>query len=86
MIFNVGNQTSTAIPLSGDAVPVQGSLNASGTLLYVAAADGLVHVLDTQNGGDVQQISFPSDITTLQAGLCLGTTVPCNPDLIAVKP
>jgi hypothetical protein len=86
MIFNVGNQTSTAIPLSGDAIPVQGSLNASGTLLYVAAADGLVHVLDTQNGGDVQQISFPSDVTTLQAGLCLGTTVPCNPDLIAVKP
>jgi hypothetical protein len=86
LVFNVGNQTSSAIPLSGDAIPIQGSLTADGNQLYVAAADGQVHVLNTQTGGDIQQISFPTDATTLQAGLCVGTTFTCNPDLIAVKP
>ena len=86
MVFNVINQTSSAIPLSGDAIPIQASLTADGSRLYIAAADGQVHVLDTQNGTDIQQISFPTDATTLQAGLCVGTTFTCNPDLIAVKP
>jgi hypothetical protein len=86
LVFNVSNQTSSAIPLSGDAIPIQASLTADGTRLYVAAVDGQVHVLDTQSGSDVQQISFPTDATNLQAGLCVGTTVTCNPDLIAVKP
>ncbi len=86
LVFNIGNQTSSAIPLSGDALPIQASLTADGNRLYIAAADGQVHVLDTQTGGDIQQISFPTDATTLQAGLCVGTTFTCNPDLIAVKP
>jgi hypothetical protein len=86
LVFNVGNQTSSAIPLSGDAIPIQASLTAGGTRLYIAAADGQVHVLDTQSGSDIQQISFPRDAATLQGGLCVGVTSTCNPDLIAVKP
>jgi hypothetical protein len=86
LVFNIGNQTSSAIPLSGDAIPIQASLTADGNLLYIAAADGQVHVLDTQAGGDVRQISFPTDASTLQGGLCTGVTFTCNPDLIAVKP
>jgi hypothetical protein len=86
MVFNVINQTSSAIPLAGDAIPIQASLTADGNRLYVAAADGQVHVLDTQNASDIQQISFPTNATNLQGGLCVGTTFTCNPDLIAVKP
>jgi trimeric autotransporter adhesin len=86
LVFNIDNQTSSAIPLSGDAVPVHASLTPDGTRLYIAAADGQVHVLDTQSGGDIQQISFPTDATTFQAGLCNGVTFTCNPDLIAVRP
>lgn len=86
LVFNIDNQTSSAIPLSGDAVPVQASLTPDGSRLYVAAADGQVHILDTQNGGDLLQISFPTDPTTFQAGLCNGAPFTCNPDLIAVKP
>ena len=71
LVFNIDNQTSSAIPLSGDAIPVQASLTPDGSRLYVAAADGQVHILDTQNGGDIQQISFPTDATTFQAGLCM---------------
>ena len=86
MVFNVINQTSSAIPLAGDAIPIQASLTADGTRLYVAAADGQVHVLDTQTASDILQISFPTDVTNLQAGFCVGTTFICTADLIAVKP
>ena len=85
-VFNIGNQTSSALPLAGDAIPIQASLTGDGNRLYIAASDGQVHVLDTQSGGDILQISFPTDATTLQAGLCVGTTFKCNPDLVAVKP
>ena len=86
LVFNIGNQTSSAIPLAGDAIPVQASLTPDGARLYIAAADGQVHVLDTEGGNDIQQVSFPTDVSTFQAGFCVGTTITCNPDLIAVKP
>jgi hypothetical protein len=86
LVFNIGNQTSSALPLSGDAVPVKAALTPDGSRIYVAAADGQVHVLDTQTGGDVLQLSFPVDATTFQAGLCEGVSFTCSPDLIAVKP
>ncbi len=86
LVFNIDNQTSSAIPLSGGAIPIQASLTPDGRRLYIAAADGQVHILDTQNGGDILQISFPTDPTTFQAGLCNGVPFTCNPDLIAVKP
>jgi WD40 repeat protein len=86
LVFNIDNQTSSAIPLSGDAIPIQASLTPDGRRLYIAAADGQVHILDTQNGGDILQISFPTDTTIFRAGLCNGVPFTCNPDLIAVKP
>lgn len=86
LVFNIGNQTSSAIPLAGDAIPVQASLTPDGTRLYIAAADGQMHVLDTEGGNDIQQVTLPTDVSTFQAGLCVGTTITCNPDLIAVKP
>jgi hypothetical protein len=86
LVFNVANQTSSAIPLTGSAVPVQASLTPDGTLLYVGADDGQVHILDTQAGGDIQQIPFPGDTTNPQGGFCNGVTFTCNPDLIAIKP
>jgi hypothetical protein len=86
LVFNIFNQTSSAIPISGDAIPVRASLTPDGSRLYVAATDGLVHILDTQNGSDLQQLSFPTDATTLLSGLCSGVTFTCNPDLIAIKP
>jgi hypothetical protein len=86
LVFNIFNQTSSAIPMSGGAIPIQAALTPDGTRLYIAATDGQVHILDTQSGADIQQISFPTDATTLLSGLCSGVTFTCNPDLIAVKP
>lgn len=86
LVFNIFNQTSSAIPMFGDAIPIRAALTPDGTRLYIAATDGLVHILDTQSGSDIQQISFPTDATTLLSGLCSGVTFTCNPDLIAIKP
>ncbi len=86
LVFNIFNQTSSAIPMSGGAIPIQAALTPDGTRLYIAATDGQVHILDTQSSADIQQISFPSDATTLLSGLCSGVTFTCNSDLIAIKP
>jgi hypothetical protein len=86
LVFNIGNQTSSALPLADDAIPVKASLTPDGSRLYIAAADGKVHILDTQNGGDILQLSFLVDPTTFQAGLCEGVSFVCKPDLIAVRP
>jgi hypothetical protein len=86
LVFNIFNQTSSAIPMSGDAIPIRAALTPDGTRLYIAATDGQVHILDTQSGADIQQLSFPTDVTTLLSGLCSGVTTVCNPDLIAIKP
>lgn len=85
LVFNIGAQTSSAIPLVGNGIPLQASLTPDGTQLYVGSSDGTLHILQTDTGTDVQQISFPQ-------GLCqdsVGQPFPgltCNPDFVAVKP
>jgi WD40 repeat protein len=85
LAFNIPGQTAFAIPLVGNPTPLSASLTPDGTLLFVGASDGLLHIVSTVAGGDTQQISFPQ-------GLCensVGRPFPnltCNPDLIAVKP
>jgi hypothetical protein len=72
LVFNIANRTTSAIPLTGNAIALQASLTPDGKFLYVGAEDvppptqagapaamGSVHVLDTIAGADVQQITFP---------------------------
>jgi hypothetical protein len=86
LVYNIGAQTSSAIPLVGTGHPLRASLTPDGTQLYVGSSDGTVHVLQTDTGTDVQQISFPSP------GLCQTSSgkpfpgVTCNPDLVVAKP
>lgn len=84
LAFNIAGQTTSTIPLSGNAMPLSAALTPDATLLYVGANDGTVHVVNTQAGGDIQQITFPEGMCKNSAGLPFG--IPCNPDLIAVKP
>lgn len=86
LVFNIGNQTSSAIPLAGDTIPIQASLTPDGSRMYIAASDRQIHVLDTQTGSDIEQIPLPTDVTTLLTGACSGVTFICTPDLIAVAP
>ena len=86
LVFNIGNQTSSAIALAGDAVPVQASLTPTEAGSTSPPPTARFTFWTPRTGGDILQISFPTDPTTFQAGLCNGVTFTCNPDLIAVKP
>ena len=86
LVFNVAGRTSSAIALVGQAQPIAASLSPDGTLLYVAATDGNVHVVDTQTASDIQQVTFTQDPATLLGGLCSGVTTTCKPNLIAARP
>lgn len=84
LAFNIAGETTTALPLAGNAKPIQATLTADGTVLYVAASDGTVHVVNTVAGGDIQQVSFPQNLCENSAGRPWPTT--CKPDLVAVRP
>jgi hypothetical protein len=85
LVFNLAGQTPSTISLSDNAMPLSAALTPDGTLLYVGANDGTVHVVSTLAGGDIQQISFPAGLCQNSAGLPFGG-ISCNPDFIAVKP
>jgi trimeric autotransporter adhesin len=85
LVFNIGAHTSSAIPLAGNGIPLQASLTPDGTQLYVGSSDGTLHILQTDTGTDVIQISFPQGLCQNSAGQPFpGLT--CNPDFVAVKP
>jgi hypothetical protein len=85
-IYDFGVGTVSAIPLTGGPVPLDATLTADGTLLYVGAADGTLHVVSTISGGDLQQVIFTNNNNTNKASLCSNIPQTCNPDLIAAKP
>jgi WD40 repeat protein len=85
LVFNIAGETSSAISLAGNATALTASLTPDGTLLYVGASDGTLHVVDTVAGGDIQQISF-SATSLCQNSVGQPAAVACYPDLVAVKP
>jgi hypothetical protein len=85
LVFNIGAQTSSAISLVGKGFPLHASLTPDGTQLYVGSSDGTVHILQTNLGTDIGQISFPEGLCQTSAGQPF-PGVTCNPDLVAVKP
>jgi hypothetical protein len=87
--FNLNTQTASDISLFDNAIPLSASIGPAGDLLFVGASDGTVHVIDTANQADTQQVTFPFP----QSSLCVGPGNPatqppvtCNPDLLVVKP
>jgi hypothetical protein len=84
LVFNIASQTSTAISLTGNAMPLNATLTPDGTLLYIGASDKTVHVVNLVAGGDIQQISFPQSLCQNSVGQPF--SIPCYPDLVAVKP
>lgn len=85
-VFDLGVNTVSAIPLTGNPVPLDATLTADGTALYVGANDGSVHVVSTVSGGDLQQITFTNNNSSNKTSLCSNIPQTCNPDLIAVQP
>ena len=86
LVFDIQSGITSAIALHGNALAVNASLNVDGSKLYVAASDGMIHVLDTLTGVDAEQILISNHVSQLQGGLCVNVNFVCNPDLIAVRP
>ena len=84
LVFNIPGQTTAAISLAGNPIPLSATLTPDGTLLYAGASDGAVHVVSTVAGGDIQQVTFPQSLCQNAVGQPFPIT--CNPDLVAVKP
>jgi len=87
--YDLATQTPFDISLSGNATPLSASLSPAGDLLFVGANDGTVHVINTTTLADTEQVTFPFP----QNSMCVGpgtpatqAPVPCNPDLVLVKP
>jgi hypothetical protein len=74
LVYDVASQTTSGIQLAGNVTPVAASLTPEGTLLYVAASDNLLHVLDTVVRSDIQQVSFPTNPDTQQGAFCDAVT------------
>jgi hypothetical protein len=85
LVFNIGGQIPSAIPLVGTGFPLHASLTPDGSQLYVGSSDGTLHVVQTNIGADIQQISFPQGLCQNSAGQPF-PGVTCNPDLVAVQP
>jgi hypothetical protein len=85
-VLNLGVNTVSAIPLTGNPVPLDASLSVDGSVIYVGANDGSVHVVSTVSGGDLQQITFTNDNSSNKTSLCNNIPQTCNPDLVAVQP
>jgi len=85
-VFDLGVNTVTALPLTGNPVPLDASLTSDGTTLYVGASDGAIHVVSTVSGGDLQQITFTNNNNSNKTSLCSNIPQTCNPDLVAVQP
>ena len=84
LVFDLTSQASSAIALSGGATPLAAALTPDGGLLYVGASDDQVHVVDTNAGVDIQQVSFQRNLCLDSVGNPLPTV--CLPDIIAVRP
>lgn len=74
LVFDIASQTSSAIQLAGNVTPVAASLTPEGTLLYVAASDNMLHVLDTVLNSDIQQVTFPTNPANQQGAFCDAVT------------
>jgi hypothetical protein len=85
-VVDLGVNAVSAIPLTGNPVPLDASLTPDGTLIYVGANDGSVHVVSTVSGGDLEQITFSTANNSNKSSLCSNVPQTCNPDLVAVQP
>jgi hypothetical protein len=78
MIFDIVNKVPLSVALSGGAAATRATLSPDGTLLYVAASDGAVHIVNTVTSPpeDIDQITFPQGTSSQPTGLCSGVTFP----------
>lgn len=84
LVYSFSTQTTSAIPLNGNAVPLAADMTVDGTLLYVAGSDGLLHELNTLLALDQMDVQF-LQLTDSSNNFCY-SSYSCSLNLVAVKP
>ncbi len=84
LVFNFNTQSTSSIPLNGNAAPVAADITVDGTLLYVAGTDGMLHELNTTTALDVMEIPF-SQLPNSSNNFCFSSYT-CALNLVAIKP
>jgi hypothetical protein len=84
LVYNFNTNAVSAIPLVNSATPVAADITLDGSLIYVAASDGLLHELSIPLGLDQNQISF-LPLSNSSSSFCY-TGSSCALNIVAVKP
>ena len=84
LVFDFNTQSTSAIPLTGNAAPLAADITVDGTLLYVAGTDGMLHELNTTTALDVLEIPF-SQLPDSSNNFCY-SSYNCALNLVAIKP
>jgi hypothetical protein len=84
LAYSFSTQTTSAIPLSGNAVPLAADMTVDGTLLYVAGSDGLLHELNTLLALDQMDVQF-LQLSDSSNNFCY-SSYSCALNLVAIKP
>jgi hypothetical protein len=84
LVYDFDTGATTGIPLVNNPTPITAGMTADGTLIYVAATDGFLHVINTSLDFDRDQISFPPLVNS-NNNFCY-TANNCQMDLLAVRP
>jgi hypothetical protein len=96
LVYNFNTGVLSGIELAGNATPLAplnplqtvAGISTDGTLLYVAASDGLLHQISTTSAVDLTQTSFPN-LPSLPNPFCSRNSPSgqaCKLDVVAVKP
>lgn len=75
LVYNVGANTASTIPLTGGAIPLAGALRPDNTNIFVGASDGKVHQVNVPLQADVGQVG---SLNICSSG--------CTPNIVALQP
>lgn len=96
LFVDLNQQTTTAVPLANNGLPLAASASSDGSQVFVAACDvytnndptqctsGSVHIINRLSGGDFQQVPYVN-FNTNNSMCTVASAPPCFPDMIAIK-
>jgi hypothetical protein len=85
LVYDFNTDSVTAIPLVNNATPVAADITVDGTLIYVAASDGMLHQINIPISTDEYQVFF-SPLANSTNSFCYTAGTSCSLDMVALKP
>jgi len=84
LIYNFDTGSTSGIPLVDNATPIAAGMTVDGSLIYVAASDGMLHEINTALSLDRMDVSF-SPLPNSSNSFCF-TGTNCALNMVVVKP